>query len=288
MLFAAAFFTGCEAPKAQSDAVAETLSDFDLNNYTYIAAEEADTHAGDIILVNAAHPYDFGQTSELASVYDNKTGSYKVKDTLVSLQKHILEPFNEMMDAFNAATSIDDVNVVSGYRDYDSQQQLYENKVAVDGAEEASLWVAAPGNSEHHTGFAIDLSIYRSDGTSYEFDGSGKYAWIIKNANKYGFVVRYEKAKTAITGTGYEPWHLRYVGLPHSSLMAKLGYCLEEYIDYLKDFEFGNKHLLVKTGGKTYEIYTVPFSSAGIPVPVSGSYTVSGDNDGGFIVTIGR
>ncbi len=45
--------------------------------------------------------------------------------------------------------------------------------------------------------------------------------WIEENVWKHGFVLRYPKNKSNITGIQYEPWHIRYVGLPHSAIMQK-------------------------------------------------------------------
>lgn len=50
----------------------------------------------------------------------------------------------------------------------------------------------------------------------------------------YGFVLRYPKNKTHITKIGYEPWHFRYVGVPHSQIMSSQGWVLEEYIAFIQ------------------------------------------------------
>ncbi len=59
--------------------------------------------------------------------------------------------------------------------------------------------------------------------------------WIEENAWKYGFILRYPEDKTELTGIQYEPWHIRYVGLPHSAIMKEKNFVLEEYMDYLKE-----------------------------------------------------
>ena len=40
--------------------------------------------------------------------------------------------------------------------------------------------------------------------------------------------------KTAVTGIKYEPWHIRYVGLPHSVIMKEKNFVLEEYLELSK------------------------------------------------------
>ena len=144
-------------------------------------------------------------------------------------------------------------------------------------------YVAQPGGSEHHTGYALDLNIYHSDGTSEEYDGTGEYAWINDNCQNYGLVVRYATDKADITGIGNEPWHFRYVGIPHATQMVKEGLCLEEYIDYLKDFTAQGEHLMIECVSGTYEVWYAQGSA--IYLPDSGEYTVSGNNVDGYIIT---
>ena len=45
--------------------------------------------------------------------------------------------------------------------------------------------------------------------------------------------MRYTDEKEDITGIIGEEWHVRYVGLEHAKKIQELGYCLEEYIDWL-------------------------------------------------------
>ena len=47
---------------------------------------------------------------------------------------------------------------------------------------------------------------------------------------EYGFIIRYPKGKTNITGYIYEPWHLRYVGKEAAAEITELGFTFEEYI----------------------------------------------------------
>lgn len=74
-------------------------------------------------------------------------------------------------------------------------------------AENASYWTAEPGASEHHSGLAIDLGIYR-DQLSYTFDLE-RPIFIIYQAMRYryGLIVRYAPSKSHITGVCGEPWH---------------------------------------------------------------------------------
>lgn len=55
--------------------------------------------------------------------------------------------------------------------------------------------------------------------------------WLAEHAWKHGFVLRYPENKIDVTGVKYEPWHYRYVGLPHSALLQEQDWVLEEYLE---------------------------------------------------------
>jgi D-alanyl-D-alanine carboxypeptidase len=54
--------------------------------------------------------------------------------------------------------------------------------------------------------------------------------WLMENSWKYGFILRYQKDKTNITGVIYEPWHYRYVGKDAAKAIYESGLTLEEYL----------------------------------------------------------
>jgi D-alanyl-D-alanine carboxypeptidase len=107
--------------------------------------------------------------------------------------------------------------------------------------------------------------------------------WLKENSWKYGFILRYPEDKTAITGIKYEPWHFRYVGLPHSAIMQEKDMVLEEYWDFLKE----QKTFTTTVDHQTYEISYYPVSqNITIQVPANGRYEISGNNLDGVIVTV--
>ena len=250
-----------------------TLADF---------AEE-DIYTGDLILVNNQIFYHFPEDQELAVIFNGKTSSYYVRDTEVLLAPHALTALNELLDAFQEQGGSKSVNVVAGHRTKEFQQHLFDQSAERNGLEHAQQFVAQPGGSEHHTGLVVDFSILHGDGSSEEYQGVGEYAWINANCQDYGWVVRYDMAKVAMTGISNEPWHFRYVGIPHATVMVKENLCLEEYIDYLKQFTFDQEHLTVECVAGKYEIWYAEGTS--IHVPDSAEYTVSGNTVDGMVVT---
>lgn len=238
---------------------------------------------GDLILVNNWTLYRFPEEQPLVCIFDEKTGSYYVRDREVYLAPVALEALNAMMDAFQAQGGSKTVNVVAGYRTEAFQQHLLDQSARQNGQAHAEKFVAQPGGSEHHTGLVVDFSLFFEDGSSAEYRGTGEYAWINGHCQDYGWVVRYDEDKEPLTGIGDEPWHFRYVGIPHAAVMAEKDLCLEEYIDYLKQFPYDGRHLTVDCGGEAYEIWYCAGTQAWLPD--EGEYTVSGNNVDGVIVT---
>lgn len=114
----------------------------------------------------------------------------------------------------------------SAYRSYESQSDIYKSRVKSQGLKKANEYVAKPGESEHQTGLAIDLT--NEDRWFVEVTEEAK--WLKSNAHKYGFILRYPKGKEDITGKNYEPWHIRYVGKDMAKEIYEKDLTLEEYI----------------------------------------------------------
>ena len=265
-----------------------------LNNYTGIVASQNDTKCGELILVNKKHPFDFDARAALfetelpESIYQKKTDSYYVKNINISLNKSAIEALNKLLDDFAAETGHKDIIIVDAFRSYETQQVVLDAKIAQYGEEQGRLIATEPGASEHHSGYAIDLSLYINS-QQLDYDGTGDYEWITQNCAKYGFVIRYPEGKTSITEIDYEPWHLRYVGIAHAKYMTENNLCLEEYIEKLALYPIDSERLKISDyDGNNYEVYSVgvPSDGAEVKVPKNKPYTLSGDNAGHIIVTV--
>lgn len=243
----------------------------------------AEMAMGNLVLVNGGHSFEPASVVT-ETLHDKAADTYYVKDLELSVQAHLIEPLNAWLTEFYNNTGINDTLVVAGHRTEEYQQGLYDRALENHGQEYADNYIALPGHSEHHTGLAIDFDTYTNEGILGGFDGEGEFQQIVDEAWKYGFVQRYPTDKSDITGINYEAWHFRYVGLPHSGIMAEKNLCLEEYIEYLKSYPYDGEHLKAEYLGKSYEVYYC--DAMEIPVPTDRAYTVSGNNVDGFIVTI--
>lgn len=119
----------------------------------------------------------------------------------------------------------------SGYRSFKEQQEIYDEYFKRYDEVTASGLVAVPGSSEHQLGLGVDLTSQSIiDKQRMVFGDTKEYQWVVKNAYKYGFILRYPKNRSNITGTANEPWHLRYVGKDVAKVIYDNNWTLEEYV----------------------------------------------------------
>ena len=277
---------------------------------TTLQKSKSDVALGNLLLINPENAYVFPDhtPSTLVNIFDSrpyvttesggKLRAYKVRNGNQILDRFALEGLNHMMEAFYNEYKNTDMLVTWAHRTMTEQQDLYNLYVAdYPGYTDAQIkqlltsQVDTPGYSEHHLGTSIDLKLYTDSGVTYTLDDEpGYFAWLKSNCWKYGFILRYPAEKATITGVSYEPYHFRYVEVPHAYYMTENGLCLEEYLDQLaKTNSPDGEHLTISVdGGDTYEVYYVKATSAtvDIPVPADYPYTVSGDNRNGFIITV--
>ena len=149
------------------------------------------------------------------------------------IDSRIYPALQEMFDAARAEGRYPIVR--EGYRTAEEQQEILDEKIQIyinqgysqSRAERtAKEWVALPGTSEHQLGIAVDINADKSKCSNEEV-----YTWLAENAYKYGFILRYPMGKQEITGTSYEPWHYRYVGVEVAKDIYEQGICLEEYME---------------------------------------------------------
>ena len=142
--------------------------------------------------------------------------------------KSILEEYKKM---FNDAESEGlELIISSGYRDYNNQEETYNEYVRDSGEEQAKKYASLPGYSEHQTGLAFD--ILTTGVLTNEFEKTKEFEWLKNNSYKYGFILRYPKGKENITGFEYESWHYRYVGIEAAKQIHDEGITFDEYYAY--------------------------------------------------------
>ncbi|MDC1215750.1 D-alanyl-D-alanine carboxypeptidase family protein [bacterium] len=129
----------------------------------------------------------------------------------VMLHKSASKSFNKMQrDALRDGVAL---VPISGFRDVEKQSKLFfdvANERGQSHLERAKV-SAPPGYSEHHTGYAIDVSSPEVDHDLTEsFENTESFKWLEKNAKYYNFEMSF--CKNNATGVAFEPWHWRWVG----------------------------------------------------------------------------
>ncbi|USG67865.1 M15 family metallopeptidase [Brevibacillus ruminantium] len=260
------------ALKKVDDQYDQTQEKTPKEGYQTIKIAKDQVYHGNLLLVNKEYPVQKEAIkSDVVLLSQNKdlVQGYRLQDDTIQASESMVRVFKEMVHAAQE-DNVSNFIINSGFRSLEEQEQLHN---------EMAPGLAMPaGFSEHNLGLALDIG-----STQMKMERAPEGKWLEKNSWKYGFILRYPKDKTEITGTMSEPWHYRYVGLPHSAIIKKNNFSLEEYLAYLRE----QKQIVVPIDGETYEIYYYPiYEKTTIDVPIRKHYQISGDNMGGVIMTV--
>lgn len=221
---------------------------------------------GTLILVDQSHPYAGTQTFSDFSANTNE--NIKPRDTALAIQPEILEPMGSLFSDYAAA-------------------QGWSN-LQIDSTTDASMSLYSNALPDRASGYGFDIGLITSTGEVVPYIQKCN-EWMISNSWEYGFIVRYPSDKTEITGVTYAPHHFRYVGKVHAAIMHQNSFCLEEYLDYLQSYTMESGGLNYADENNSYSIYYIQADengSASVELPEDTTYQVSGDNRGGFILTV--
>ena len=274
------------------------LTNYPLENAGRVTVSRQDLMYSGMLLVNQWHsrPDDFVD-AEIVSVGNYTGWKLPVSDGNVKL-------FPKAIDALQAAVAAaaeaghKDYMVSEGYRSWEDQNTLFQRRVdqlkdRYNGdalIEQAKKSVNYPGTSEFNSGLSFTLRLYNREDASvgrpaYETTAAGQ--WMSENCWKYGFIIHYPEGKQDVTGIIPEPWHFRFVGQAHAEMVTKSSLCYEEYMEMLRSHTIEDPYRFSGENG-SWEVYYVPYTGGTmeVPVPKDRPYTVSGSNEGGFIVTV--
>ncbi|MCR4717755.1 MAG: M15 family metallopeptidase [Lachnospiraceae bacterium] len=226
--------THCFICFSKTDAESINMTEDKLpDNFPVGELDDIETEYPRVMLINKEHglPKDYVPSNMVKA--NVKFGDFASEETRYMTKEAAIA----LENLFNAASSDGMMLVgVSAYRSYATQDAIYKNNVATKGEAYSSIYSAKAGKSEHQAGVAIDLSTFSLGGTlSASFGESAEGKWLSEHCADYGYIVRYTRDKTDITGYAYEPWHIRYVGVEVAKIVTERGIALEEYegaVDY--------------------------------------------------------
>lgn len=239
-----------------------------LKDYTLeTLAAESKNRTDELVLVNHEHAYE-GLPQQLVHIEKDASKLIRVVDDM-EMEQPVYEAMIDMAEAA-VRDGILTLQLNSAYRSADHQAELFQQY--------GDEYALPAGYSEHQTGLALDIGV-----TTGKIEGTDAEKWLAKHAAAYGFVLRYPAYKVDITNIEFEPWHFRYVGLPHSLIMQEKDLVLEEYVAYLQKEEAvkyvrGIEEFIIQY--KDVSDHTIEFD-----VPAGYVTQMSNDNVGGIIVT---
>ena len=187
--------------------------------------------AGQLILVNKQQPIDLAYVPTDLVLPDVPYRTDKSKEE-VMVRSMLIAPLKDMFAAAKSAGI--ELMIGSAYRSSQLQATYFNSYVKASGQAEAEKYSAHPGTSEHQLGLAADLTT--TDRACYLvecFETTAAGQWLALHAHEYGFILRYPKGKTDLTGYQFEPWHFRYLGKTIATAVYESGLTYEEAYPYL-------------------------------------------------------
>ena len=206
-----------------------TRVNLNLDKETYTDTIPSTNLNTNYLLVNKFNYLDSSYIPNNLELLDNsyaKSGIYLVKEAKDNIERLISDAKEDGMN----------IRVISAYRSYTYQENLYNNYVKNDGVENADTYSARPGYSEHQTGLVVDVTKVYDNFNNFE--NTDEYNWMLENASNYGFILRYPKDKENITTYSFEAWHYRYVGVELAKKIKASNLTFDEY--YVRYLESDN------------------------------------------------
>lgn len=215
--------------------------------------EEGSVLNDSLMLINEKYiiPNDYEpKLTDLGGVFINSSAEAAYRD----IKNAIKENFNNSL------------YIMSAYRSAEEQIEIKKSK---------GEYAAFENSSEHLSGLAIDVYVKYHAGMGFLDCDEGQF--VNSFCQNYGFIIRYPYYGEDITGIPYEPWHIRYVGLPHSIIIANSKITLEKYIESLIPGNFYSYENYIISRQPIDESIMIPENAFEI--------TISPDNTGYYIVT---
>lgn len=167
-------------------------------------------------------PNDLVETPSVCMVGED----YSCFPSTQYIRKEVADHFEEFVLA--AKKEGFTLKSIASLRNISYQKMLYNYYKNLNGQAYADSYFARPGQSEHNSALAIDVTFNQENYENIAL--SPYYPWFKKHMADYGFILRYPKGKEKITGFNHESWHIRYVGKKAAKKIMSQNITLEEYL----------------------------------------------------------
>ena len=159
---------------------------------------------------------------------------------LVNTEYELPSDFNPQMDKFvdkqfelmkiDANREKITLDLYKGFISYEEQKELHKNAPKSDRDVVYAMYAIA-GHNESQIGQSLDIiGKDEEKNLTEEFKETEEFKWLMKNAHKYGFILRYPENQEDKTNFRFEPWHFRYVGVENANKILKNKLTLEEFL----------------------------------------------------------
>ena len=202
-----------------------------------------------LILINKSNPVGEDFTVSSLKTLDTQ---YTTGKKSIQLEMNAALAAEALMAEMRAC-GFDEITITSAYRSYSYQKSLFDKYFAEEKAANPNLsdakikeivlgYSAEPGYSEHHSGLCLDFitsgmnDLYNygsetpNNSADRGFAETEEYQWLLENAHRFGFILRYPENKVNETKYNYESWHFRFVGIDAATKIHNKGITLESYV----------------------------------------------------------
>ncbi|NBK99167.1 MAG: D-alanyl-D-alanine carboxypeptidase [Erysipelotrichia bacterium] len=193
----------------------QTLSDFYDGKYTYIKDASLLSNPSDLDTKIERNETIYKYVPNNLVMMDNSivpTASI-LGNEYVEVKSELFEPIKNLCNdiATTNEKTCGGLILTSGYVSYENQIAQYEQAILKYGVDNFHKYDDFPGQSEKQLGYTVVFTV--SEIAEDAMAESAQAKWLLENAKKYGFIVRYPKEQESKTGKVYQPFTLRYVGV---------------------------------------------------------------------------
>lgn len=208
----------------EDDETTVLIVNLDLDKEDYEEAVEVKKFTSDMLINKHRYLSENFIPSQLVTIGEEYASSSDLQGSKIAVDAFI---------SMSQAATKEGYGIIinSAYRSFQDQVELTDLYRGLYGENYVKRYVARPGFSEHQTGLCFDIG----STTSNVFANSKEYQWMLDNAYKYGFILRFPKKFISITGFNTEPWHYRYVGKDIAKYIHENNISFEEYFTMFLD-----------------------------------------------------